>query len=132
MTRKRPSRSGNQPLGANYHPDGWNFEGFLAFRGRAAERWYLDHGTPQTVEAFKSIAGLCAVALGAPNTDSAWVERLACLRRESIDFKKSELRSNSRSRDWRPEPDVDIVAVGLICERLSHSQRADVRFRLHL
>jgi len=92
----------------------------------------LTMALPRLSRHSRAFAGLCAVVLGAPNADSAWVEWLACLRRESIDFKKSELRSNSRSRDWRPEPDVDIVAVGLICERLSHSQRADVRFRLHL
>jgi excisionase family DNA binding protein len=114
-------------LGANYHPDGWNLDNFRAFHGRAADRWYLDHSTPQAVEEFKSIAGVCAVAVGAPNTDTAWVEWLDCLRRESVDFKPSELVSTTRSREWRPEPDFEIVAVGLIVEPLEVRAVADAQ-----
>jgi len=67
----------------------------------------LDNGTPAAVEEFKSIAGVCAVALGAPNTDAAWVEWLDALRHESPDFKVGELSVDSLPREWRPEPDFE-------------------------
>jgi excisionase family DNA binding protein len=91
------------------------------------DRWYLDHGTPQAVEDFKSIAGVCAVALGAPNSDTAWVSWLDCLRRESVDFKPGELVSTTRVREWRPEPDFEIVAAGLIVEPVEIRPDADAQ-----
>jgi len=102
-------------LGASYHPgDGWGLDKVRAFRCRSAGRWLLDHGTPTLAEDFKSIAGVCAVALGAPNTDSAWVDWLDCLRRESPDFKPAEFTMDSRSSESRPEPDFEVTVKGLL------------------
>jgi hypothetical protein len=123
--RQAPIRQSERHLGASYHPDGWNLDNFRSFRGRTADRWYLDHGTRQTVEDFKSIAGVCAVALGVPNSDTAWVGWLDCLRRESIDLKLGELTSSTRVREWRPAPDLELVATGLIVEPVEVRPDAD-------
>jgi len=77
--RQESIRHSKKPFGASYHPDeGWGLEDFGAFYGRCAGRWLLDDGTREDVEEFKSIAAVCAVAVGAPNTDNAWVEWLDC------------------------------------------------------
>lgn len=99
-----------RPLAANYHPDGWNHD--LA-APPAVQRWYLNHGTRQTIEQFKSIAAVSAVALGSPNTETAWVDWLDCLRRESVDFQAGVLSVSSRRPEWRPDPDAEVGAIGL-------------------
>jgi excisionase family DNA binding protein len=114
-----------RPLGASFHPDGWGLDVVRAFRGRTADRWLLDNGTPAAVEEFKSIACVCAVALGALNIDSSWAEWLDCLRHESTDFKPGELSLSSMPHEWRPEPDLEIVVGGLIYEPLDVFPDAD-------
>ena len=64
------------------------------------------------------MAGICAVALGAANTDQAWVDWLDCLRRNSEDFKPGELSVSSRFRQPRPDPDFELLASGLVFEPL--------------
>jgi len=66
------------------------------------------------VDEFESIAAVCAVALGSPNTDLAWVEWLDCSRRDSSDFKAGELTVDSRLVQRRPEPDFEVFANGLL------------------
>ena len=70
--RLEAMRHSKRPLDASYHPDGWGLEHVVAFRGRSCGRWLLDHGPLTLVDEFKSIAGVSAVALGAPNIDGAW------------------------------------------------------------
>jgi excisionase family DNA binding protein len=60
----------------------------------------------------QSIAGVCAVALGASNSDSAWVEWLDCLRRESVDFKPGEMSVNAWTENR--QPDFEVSARGLL------------------
>src|SRR5262249_3379357 len=103
-------------LGASFHPDGWGLDAVRAFRGRTADRWLLDNGTPAAVEEFKSIAGVRAVALGALNTDFAWAEWLDCLRYHEPHFHTGESTVSSRVRERRPEPDVEITVAGLLYE----------------
>jgi excisionase family DNA binding protein len=112
-------RQVKRPLGASYHPEGWGLDNVYAFRGRSSGHWLLDNGTMASVEEFKSIAGVCAVALGSPNSDTAWVTWLDRLRRESVDFKPAELLVDSYPREWRPEPDFEVVVSGLVWEPLA-------------
>lgn len=123
------------PLGASYHPDGWGLDDVLGFRGRSAASWLLDHGTPAIVDEFKSVASLCAVALGAQNTDTAWVEWLDCLRRDRVEFKAAELWITSHAtREPRPEPDFEVLVSGLVREPLEirpHPEGEVVSTELH-
>lgn len=105
-------------LGASYHPDGWGFDGGPAFRGKCAGRWLLDHGTETTMEEFKGIAGICAVALGHANTDAAWSVWLDCVLRDPTASQPAELQVSHRVDEWRPEPDFEVVATGLLLEPL--------------
>jgi hypothetical protein len=114
-----------RPVDASYHPEGWNLENVRAFSQTCGRRWLLSHGTPAVIDDLKSIAAVCAVALGAPNNDLAWVEWLDCLRRQSVDFKPGELSTNSWSRDWRPEPDHEVAAKGLMFPPLEVRPDAD-------
>jgi len=108
-----------RPLGASYHPDGWNLEKLRAFEGLAFKHWYLDNGTPEISEEFKSVASVCSVALGWSNTDHAWVEWLDCLRREGVDFKLGSVSVGSRVYEWRPEPpDYEVTVAGMYFEPL--------------
>jgi excisionase family DNA binding protein len=101
-------------LGASYHPDGWDLDEVLGFRGRSADRWLLEHGSPAIVEEFKSVARICAVALGAANTNDAWVEWLESLRRERVGLEAAELQISSWEREPRPKADFEITAPGLL------------------
>jgi hypothetical protein len=67
---------------------------------------------------FKSVAGVCAVALGAANSDRAWVVWLDCLRRGSQDFEIADVQMSSLRRQLRPDPDFEIAAPGLVTEPL--------------
>ena len=111
--RKAALHERTLPLGASYHPEGWGFDEVLGFRGRSAARWLLEHGTPAIVEEFKSVAGICAVALGAANRNDAWVEWLDCLRRERVNLEAAELQISSWQREPRPKADFEIMASGL-------------------
>jgi excisionase family DNA binding protein len=102
------------PLGASYHPEGWGFDEVLGFRGRSANRWLLEHGTPAIVEEFKCVAGICAVALGAANTTDAWVEWVDSLRRERVSLEAAELQISSWEREPRPKANFEITAPGLL------------------
>ena len=56
--RQEAIRQSKRPLGANYHPQGWGFEAVRALSHRGGDHWYLDNGTRQTIEEFKSIAAI--------------------------------------------------------------------------
>jgi excisionase family DNA binding protein len=112
--REETLRNSEMPLEAWYHPDGWGLDHFRSFQGRSADRWLLSRGTSAVLEDFKSVASICAVALGSPNTDLAWTEWLDCIRRDSDDFQAGETSMSSRFREWRPEPDVEIGVRGLL------------------
>jgi len=109
-------RQSKYPLAAGFHPDGWGLEEFESFRRKASDRWLLSRATPAIIEEFMSIAGVCAVALGSTNTDLAWVDWLDCLRRESMGFEPGEMHLKSWRREWRPEPDVEVLVKGLMWE----------------
>jgi hypothetical protein len=111
--RRQSVLHSERPLGASYHPDGWDLDSVRPFRSRSAHRWLLEQGAPNTVEDFKSIAGVCAVALGSADNDSAWVEWLDCLRRESVDFRPREQSVDSLSTAARG-PDFEVLARGLL------------------
>jgi hypothetical protein len=121
--RQAAHRKSKMPLGASFHPDGWGL--IPALRHRIADKWYLDHGTPEIVEDFQSLAGVCAVALGAPNTDFAWTEWVDYLRRTVGAFSPSALQVEKWSREWRPEPDSEIAVRGLVTEPLEVRPDAD-------
>jgi excisionase family DNA binding protein len=89
-------------------------EDVRAFRGKCAGRWLLDHGMPAVVEEFKGVGGVCAVAVGAPNTDNAWVQWLDCLRREGLAHVSAEVEFQSRHTERRPDPNFEVVAAGLV------------------
>ena len=113
--RQESIRHSKKPFGASYHPDeGWGLEDFGAFYGRCAGRWLLDDGMREDVEEFKSIAAVCAVAVGAPNIDNAWVEWLDCLRRVGLARESAEVQLNSRRTERRPDPEFEVVAAGLL------------------
>jgi excisionase family DNA binding protein len=116
--RQRTLQESKYTLAAGFHPDGWGVDNLKSFRQKVSDRWLLERATPAVIEEFKSIAGVCAVALGSPNTDLAWVEWLDCLRRESIDFEPGEMSVESWPRESRPAPDAEIVVEGLLGEPL--------------
>jgi hypothetical protein len=101
-------------IDASYHPRGWGFEAFPSFRNATSGQWYLSPERPILIDEFKSTAALCAVALGAPNTDSSWAEWLDCLRREVLSFDADHMRSDSWEQERRPEPDFEVVVKGLL------------------
>lgn len=103
-----------RPMDAAYHPDGWGFETVPALCRSSTGQWYLSSRSPTSIDEFKSIAGLCVVTLGGSNTDTAWAERLDCLRRDSADYEPDHLRSDSWEEERRPEPDFEVVARGLL------------------
>jgi len=112
--RQQVLQQSGKLLDASYHPEGWGLESVRAFRGRCSGCWLLGNGLMTAVDEFKSIAAVCAVALGSPNTDLAWVEWLDCSRRDSSDFKAGELTVDSRLVQRRPEPDFEVFANGLL------------------
>jgi len=116
--RQEALRSAKRPPSASYHPDGWGLEDVRAFRGRTARQWMLDDASAQVMLEFKGLAAVCAVAVGAPNTDTAWVEWLDILRRESVYFRPGEFLTETRAKTWRPEPDFEVVARGLLWQPL--------------
>src|SRR5262249_6270049 len=103
-----------RPMDAAYHPDRWGFENVPALRLSSSGRWHLSPGSATAIDEFQSIAGLCAVALGAPNPDAAWAEWLDCLRRDSLNFDADHLRSDLWAVESRPEPNFEVVARGLL------------------
>jgi excisionase family DNA binding protein len=78
----------------------------------------LDDMTAHVMDEFKGAAAISAVALGAPNTDTAWAEWLDVLRREAVDFRAGELSTEVRTKVLRPEPDFEVLARGLLWEPL--------------
>jgi len=112
--REKAIQQSRRPLNASNHPEGWGFEHVRAFQDTVAARWMLGDGTPRAIEEFKSVASLCAVALGSANTDAAWAEWLDYLRRDSSDFRQALWIVSSRSTERRPDPDVEIPASGLL------------------
>jgi hypothetical protein len=112
-------RKSERPLDASFHPGGWGFGQERAFEGHVSGRWLLCHGTPQIYEDYKSVAALCAVALGAPNNDSSWAEWLEYLRRDSVErdsveFEQGDVVMESRHIEWRDDPSAEVVATGLL------------------
>ena len=114
--RRRNLQQSTHPLAAGFHPNGWGVDDLKSFHHKAAGRWLLARATPQVIEDFKSIAAVCAVRLGWPNTDLAWVDWLEALRRQSIDFDSGDVSLESLATERRPDPDVDVVAAGLLSE----------------
>ena len=106
--------SQQRQISVSYHPDGWGFEEIGAFRGKNSGQWLLEGGSNATIEDFKSIASLCAVALRSPNTASAWTDWLELIRRDGIGFDPEEFVVETVRREWRPEPDVELTATGLM------------------
>ena len=114
--REETRKASKLPLGASYYPEGWGFDDVPGFAGSASGCWMLDRGTPATKDEFKGVAGVCAVALGAPNSDLAWVAWLDCLRRDSPDFEAAEIQMSSLRTEPRPEADFEVLAPGLLME----------------
>lgn len=116
--REQAIREKKIALSAAYHPEGWGLDDEPAFVDTTRGSWMLRHGTPETADEFKNVAAVCAVAFGAPNSDRAWVVWLDCLRRGSSGFEATEVQMSSLRREWRPEPDFDVEAGGLLMQPL--------------
>lgn len=102
------------PFSASYRPDGWGLNGFLAFQNLQVGRWILGVSAPEVVEPFKSLAAVCAVALGSAHRDDAWIEWLDHLRRNSPAYVADRVTLGRRHTEQRPEPNAEITAEGLI------------------
>jgi len=129
--REQAIRQAKRPLGAAYHPDGWGTEAMPASIGQNSGRWLLENATEVISEEFQSVAGLCAVATGAPNTDFAWVDWLEYLRRSSLDFEEAEFVVQSWAREPRPTPNAEISARGLISPPVEVRPDANVQLVSH-
>lgn len=126
--RQHTLDNGDRPLGADYHPGGWNgIEEFGSFRDRVWGRWRLSGGSPHVVEEFKRVASICAAAVGCEVTDTAWVDWLEILRRDGRAFKASELRLTQQVSELRPHPDVEVVAIGLFVPPADHRPDRDAQ-----
>jgi len=74
----------------------------------AEKRWMLAGARSQVTEEFKSVAALCAVALGSRNTADAWCDWLEYLRCESDEFKADRFTFQTRLPGRRLYADFEI------------------------
>lgn len=101
-----------RPLSASFNPNGWGLRDVRAFQHCVDDRWLIGDGAPSTIDEFKSVAGVCAVALGCPNVDNAWANWLDYLRRESVDFEPG-FTVTSYAPDARPDADAEMISTTL-------------------